>query len=148
VSKLARDNRNRDLGTIHLAKKELMQAGRFLSDDDYRAMLWTQARVRSAADLDHAGRRKVIEHLKSLGFNASTRRGGAHQVRGRLTPKQKLCWSLWQQLADANAVNDRTMKALAAYVARQTGVQRVEWLNAAQEDLVIESLKQWLGRLK
>ena len=99
MSKLARDNRNRDLGTIHLAKKELMQAGRFLSDDDYRAMLWTQARVKSAADLDHAGRRKVIEHLKSLGFKAPGRRGGAHQVRQRSS-------SFWKS-ADAVAPASR-----------------------------------------
>lgn len=31
-------------------------------------MLWTVARVRSAADLDHAGRQAVLDHLKARGF--------------------------------------------------------------------------------
>jgi len=38
------------------------------------------------------------------------------------------------------------MSALAAFAQRQTGVSRLEWLNARQEHLVIESLKAWLKR--
>jgi phage-related protein len=38
------------------------------------------------------------------------------------------------------------MSALVAFAKRQTGVERLEWLQPKQEDLVIESLKRWLGR--
>lgn len=62
---LAPDQRRRDLATIHLAKKQLAMA-----DDSYRDMLWTCGRVRSSADLDHAGRQRVIDHLKACGFVA------------------------------------------------------------------------------
>ena len=55
-------------------------------------------------------------------------------------------WSLWMQLADAGQVDERSMAALGAFAKRQTGVDRLDWLNGRQEDLVIESLKQWLRR--
>ena len=61
-----------------------------------------------------------------------------------LTPVQRKMWSLWQQLADAGLVDNRKMPALLAFVKRQTAVERLEWLNAKQEDLVVESLKKWL----
>lgn len=63
MSKLARDHRNTDLAKIHVAKKQLG-----MTDDDYRAMLWTQGRVKSSTDLDHAGRQHVLDYLKTIGF--------------------------------------------------------------------------------
>lgn len=47
-----------DLARIHCLKKDLG-----LSDDEYRDVLFALERVRSAADLDWAGRRRVIDHL-------------------------------------------------------------------------------------
>lgn len=55
--------RTRELAQIHIAKKELG-----LEEDTYRDMLWTIGRVRSSGDLDHAGRRRVLEHLASRGW--------------------------------------------------------------------------------
>lgn len=63
--------RNADLAKIHLAKKQLA-----LSDEDYRAMLWTVARVKSSAELDAHGRKRVLEHLKSRGFKPRRPRPG------------------------------------------------------------------------
>jgi hypothetical protein len=146
MSKLARDHRNRELAMIHMAKAELLRTGKFQSDDDYRAMLWTQARVKSAAELDHAGRQTVMAYLRSLGFDGRKGSGRARPVRAPLTAPQKLMWSLWQQLADAGKADGRKMASLMAYIKRQTGVERLEWLTKPQESLVIESLKQWLGR--
>src|SRR3569832_2787985 len=57
------ETRARELGMIHVAKKQFQ-----LDDDAYRAMLWSVARVQSAADLDAAGREAVIAHLKARGF--------------------------------------------------------------------------------
>lgn len=57
------DERTRDLAKIHIAKQQLR-----LDDDTYRDMLWTIARVRSAADLDAGGRAAVLRHLASRGF--------------------------------------------------------------------------------
>lgn len=66
----ATDIRKSELAQIHVAKKDLG-----LDDETYRAMLWAVARVKSAADLDWEGRKRVIDHLKAKGWrNASRRR--------------------------------------------------------------------------
>jgi hypothetical protein len=54
--------RARDLATIHATVKQLG-----MDVDTYRDMLWTVARVRSAKDLDFAGRMQVINHLRAIG---------------------------------------------------------------------------------
>ncbi len=53
-------NRNRELARIHCLAKEIG-----LDDTTYRDVLWAVARVKSAADLDEYGRRKLIAHLSS-----------------------------------------------------------------------------------
>lgn len=58
--------RGNALAQIHIAKAQLG-----LDDDTYRAMLWGVARVRSARDLDFAGRTAVLEHLKKCGFKSA-----------------------------------------------------------------------------
>jgi phage gp16-like protein len=63
MSKLARDHRNGDMVKIHIAKKQLN-----LSDKDYRAILSSQGGVTSSKCLDHAGRQRVLDYLKNLGF--------------------------------------------------------------------------------
>jgi phage gp16-like protein len=77
MGKLARDHRNRELAQIHIAKTQLS-----MEDEDYRAMLWAKGRVRSAKDLDYAGRRAVIDHLVGLGFKI-TRGTGRTKDRPR-----------------------------------------------------------------
>lgn len=94
------DTRRSDLAKIHLAAKQL-----HLDRETYEAMLFSIARVRSAKDLDHAGRRRVLDHLKSRGFKAKTKPGGHHKgvphnidsdARGLLLRK------IEAQLADAS----------------------------------------------
>ena len=60
---LAPDHRRRELAMIHIAKSQLG-----MDDGAYRDMLWTLGRVRSSADLDYAGRQRVLEHLRKCGF--------------------------------------------------------------------------------
>ncbi len=137
------DARRVDLAKIHLAVKELRW-----DESMYRDVLQTVCGVRSSGDLDTAGRQRFLAHLQLCGWKPT---GGApaakdRPVRKPLTAPQKKMWSLWQQLADAGLVENRKMPALLAYVQRQTSVDRLEWLNGAQENLVIESLKLWLER--
>lgn len=58
----AKSPRARDLAAIHATVKQLG-----MDDDTYRDMLWTVARERSAGDLDFAGRKRVLEHLRAIG---------------------------------------------------------------------------------
>ncbi|MEN9627627.1 MAG: hypothetical protein RJA10_854 [Pseudomonadota bacterium] len=139
--KAARPARNGDLAAIHMAKAQLQ-----LSDDEYRDLMATVCNgIRSAADLDWTGRRRFLAHLQACLKHRSPQ-GPARHIRAPLTPAQRLMWSLWMRLADAGLVGDRTMKALEAFAQRQTGVERLQWLNKQQEDLVILSLKAWIKR--
>jgi len=133
--------RKADLAAIHIAKKDLGW-----DDGTYRDVMFAVCRVRSSAELDFSGRKRWLAHLKACGWKGAGVRSSTRPVRKPLTAVQKKVWSLWQQLFEAGLVQDRTMPALAAYVKRQTGVERIEWLQPRQEDLVIESLKRWLGR--
>lgn len=77
----ANDTRRRELAKIHIAAKQLG-----MDDDTYRSMLWAVARVRSAKDLDDGGRKRVLEHLRAVGFKArrpgSPRPGRPHNLDG------------------------------------------------------------------
>lgn len=55
--------RQAELAKIHIAKKELG-----LSEGDYRAMLFEIGGQESSGDLDRAGRRRILDHLRSLGW--------------------------------------------------------------------------------
>ena len=63
--------RNRELAQIHIARDQLGMA-----EDSYRDILFTVARVRSAADLDWAGRKAVLDHFKACGWKASAPKAG------------------------------------------------------------------------
>lgn len=109
----AKPPRNRDLAKIHVAKKQLA-----LSDEDYRAMLWTIGRVRSSGDLDAHGRRKVLAHMQSRGFRP--------RATGRPVPadsRAAMLGKIRAMLADegrADAYGD----ALAKRIAK---CERLEW---------------------
>ena len=139
--------RKADLAAIHIAKAELRW-----DDDLYRDVLYSVCRVRSSALLDFTGRKRFLAHLRACGWKGGAKaHAGASKpvtarVRAPLTARQKKMWSLWQQLADASLVENRKMVGLLAFVKRQTGVDRLEWLNLPQEQLVVESLKQWVHR--
>ena len=60
MSEAAARQRKSELARIHIGKMQL-----FDDDGDCRAMLESVAGVRSAADLDGARRRVVLEHLKA-----------------------------------------------------------------------------------
>jgi Protein of unknown function (DUF1018) len=139
--------RRADLAAIHIAKKELAW-----DDDTYRDILFSVCRVKSSGLLDFTGRKRFLAHLRACGWSGGSRvvtrsgRPASAASRKPLTPPQRKMWALWQQLGDAGKIVDSKMPALVAFAHRQTGVERLEWLTDAQEDLVIESLKKWLSR--
>lgn len=127
--------RLRDLATIHVAKKQLG-----MEDDTYRDMLWSLARVRSAGDLDFAGRRAVLDHLKACGFKRT-----GPMARD---PQSRKVRALWLALRDLGALRDASERALNVYVARQTGAKTLQWASSEQLNQVIESLKAWQHRAR
>jgi phage gp16-like protein len=127
--------RQKHLAQIHIAKKALQ-----LDDDAYRDLLFSVAHVRSASDLDQAGRRLVLEHFRKCGWKNESGRPA--------DPQSRKIRSLWLQLRDLGALTDPGERALRAYVRRIAGVDRLEWLDGGQARTVIETLKQWVARIK
>ena len=129
-----------DLAAIHVAKKALGW-----DDDTYRDVMFTVVRHKSSAELDFAARKAFLAHLRVC----QARQGittPAKRPQAPWGPKLRLLWSLWQTLADAKLVKDRSRAGLSAWATRQTGVDQLEWLQPAQLDLVLNSAKRWLDR--
>jgi phage gp16-like protein len=132
--------RRADLAAIHVAKKSLGW-----DDDTYRDIMAAVCRVRSAGELDFTGRKRFLAHLRAC----QEQKGIAAPQKPAKTPwspKLRKLWALWQQLADAGLVADRSKAGLVAWSTRQTGVDRLEWLKPQQLDLVLNSAKGWLER--
>lgn len=127
---------------VHAAKTWLK-----LDDDSYRDALASKASGRrSSKDCTVAQLEAVLEHFHACGYPRPDGRTDGRRIV--LTPPQKKMWALWQTLADAGKVRDRTMKGLLGWVRGQTDnhVERLNFLTPAQEHTLIESLKQWRAR--
>ncbi len=134
------NHRTRDLARIHTLKKALNW-----DDDLYRDVMSQIVGATSAADLDDKGRAKLLAHMQARKDAQDGK--PARPARTPLDATGRKLWSLWMQAADEGLVKARTMAALNAWIKRQTGVERIEWLGAkGQADLAIESLKLWVAR--
>lgn len=134
------DTRRRELAMIHIAKQQLGMA-----EESYRAILWTIGRVESAADLDWAGRKHLLEHLKKCGFKpAAPRRAGDGALPD--DDQSKMIRALWLELHNAGTVRDPSERALNHWVKRMSGVERLAWCKPPQKAALIEALKKWNDR--
>lgn len=129
--KTAPDIRKRELAQIHVGAKAL---GMDPTDKDisseYRAMLWTVARVRSAADLDWAGRKKVLDHLKAKGFKVKSRAAPAANKAGLVSKIRALLIALGNK-------SDAYADGMARHMF---GIERFEWCDPAQLRKIIAAL--------
>ena len=127
------DRRRAELAKIHLAKKELN-----LDDAAYRAVLWTVARVRSAADLDRHGRSAVLDHFKARGFRARGRtvKARASAERAVRPPADRRAL---QAKIDAQ-LGDRPKAYGDALARRIAGVERLDWCRADQLHKIVAAL--------
>lgn len=126
---------------IHIAKDQLA-----MEEDAYRALLWTIGRVSSAADLDWAGRKQLLDHLKKCGFKPTPPKS-ARNGRDPYDDEQlKKIHALWLELHGAGVVKDPSDRALNRWVKRMTGVDVLRWLKPDQKATLIEALKKWNDR--
>jgi phage gp16-like protein len=106
-----------------------------MDDDTYRQMLWTVARVESSKDLDEAGRRRVLEHLRANGFKGkqptSKHPGRPHNIDAQ--PQLKKVEAL---LADAG----RPWVYADTLAKRMFHVDRVAFCNPDQLQRLIAAL--------
>ena len=153
---LATNLRRSELAQIHIA---VQQVG--MTDDDHRALLWSVCKVKSSADLDWAGRKRYIDHLKTLGFKPRTKSGQAgkpSQPRPRTgspapstrtlaqDAESRKIRALWIMLHQLGAVRNPSEASLAAYVKRIAKVDALQWITGEQAETVIETLKKWSMR--
>lgn len=137
------DRRRADLAKIHVAKKELG-----LSEDNYRALLQSLCGVKSAKDLDFMGRQKLLIKLQSLGWKPAPAPGkpGRKPWKPEAGSQGSKILALWLELKRKGKLHTPTDEALFDFVKDMTGVERPDWLTAAQANDVIEGLKAWLER--
>jgi len=129
--------RRRELGHIHQGRSKLGW-----SDDDYRFHLNNLTGKSSSADLDAAGRAKVLNHMATLGFKPKA----SFKPFGQ---PEKIKW-LWKKLDQAGGLRDASDAALLTFVARTTGTSfsDLKFLPTALASKVIEALKSMLDRAK
>lgn len=138
------DARRRDLAKIHLARKDLA-----LDEDTYRQLLATFGGASSAADLDAAGRGRVLARFRALGWQPKRSRrvspASRHKDPHDKTQADKIR-ALWISLHRAGVVRDGSERALGRFVHRLTRRYSPDWLDSAQANQVIEALKDWARR--
>lgn len=126
-------NRKHLLGKLHGMKRDLG-----LDDDLYRDKLEALTGKRSAADLDEAQLQRAVD-----GF----RRFGSARALIPATNQGRMLQGLWLSLYNLGLVEDNSDAALLAFVKRQTGIAKAEWLrNQLDVERVVEALKAWLTR--
>lgn len=130
--------RKRELGHIHQGRAVLGW-----SEDDYRYHLHRLTGRSSSADLDDAGRAKVLAHMATLGYKpkASTFKP--------FTQAAKIQW-LWRKIDEHGGLHDASHAALLAFVSRTSGmkVDSLDWLPVREASDAIEALKAMLDRAK
>jgi phage gp16-like protein len=118
--------RNRDLARIHALKRELE-----LTDEDYRAVIWTVAQVRSSGDLDVTGRRRLIDHLAARAkvMKPAGAAGAKTEPRyGRRPRTGEETRRLMSRVEAHLTVTKRPWTYAHAMAKRMFGRERVEWL--------------------
>lgn len=134
----SRSPRNALLGKVHIGLKQLMNQG-VMTKDDYRLMLEDRYGYPSASQLTVEQLKLVVEHLEKLGARF-TKKPTADD------PQARKIRSLWLQLHKAGKVRNPSEAALSAWIKRQVGIDRLDWLSPRQAGDIIESLKLWLER--
>lgn len=133
-------NRAKVIQLIHIARNKLE-----VSDDAYRVMLQNLTGKDSCSKMDDRQLANVLAHLRGRGFKIS---GKPREMPMADFPMGRKIWVLWQDLAKAGLVRDKSQKALDTWLLGETGVARLIWLKQEPDKAhqAIEKLKQWLGR--
>lgn len=142
--------RRADLAKIHIAKKDLG-----LDDDIYRQVIREvgKSRTGSAADLDIAGRSRVLAHFKRSGWKPARRKNT--RATGMASDDQvALIRHIWARMVLAGVVRNQDPSAVRTWLMNNTkrfhpehvGYSDPRFLPADVAEKVIEQLKKWADR--
>lgn len=127
-----KDARRRELAAIHIGAGQLgMDTADKSEESDYRRMLWSVARVRSTKDLDAAGRKRVLDHLRACGARL--------QRKGRTRPAEGKA-GLVAKVRAMLAAADRPDAYGDGMAKRMFKVERYEWLTEDQLRRIVAAL--------
>lgn len=117
---------------IHVMKRELG-----LEENDYRALLVRVTGKDSLRAMSGGQLGQVLDDLRAKGAGQRRLKG---PYAARLQALWIACWNL-------GVIESREDSALLAFIARQTGIERTEFLlDAKDASAVVEALKAMLGR--
>jgi phage gp16-like protein len=134
---------------IHVLKGKLQ-----LTDDDYRALLLGLTGKASTKDMSNLQRGQVRDHLQKLaermGIKPSAKAGATgtdwRAQRIAATPTERKVWAMWNALHRAGEIQDKSGRALNAWVKRMVGVDALSFCTYPQMATLIEALKKWDSR--
>lgn len=126
----------KEIALIHIAQQQLG-----MEDDAYRAMLWSVARVKSSIELDFAGRKNVLDHLKACGFQVQRAQQPGQVHRALAADKQAIERKIGAQL---KALDAGWPYAYAVAKRQFPEVARFEFLTVEQLGKVASALARTL----
>jgi len=119
--------RKKEIAAIHVLKTQAA-----MTDDEYRAMLQGVAGKTSAADLDDAGRRRVLDHFARLGVKSTAR-----MRRDRVGGDRRVLLSKIDALLKAA---NRDRQYLQSMVKRITGADALEFCDPIRLQKLVVAL--------
>ena len=153
-------NRKREIVLIQLAKAFFAKRDG-MTDGDYRAVMRQITGKTSSADLDAAGREKLLQHFKAKGFVVIARptKPGAVRAAFIREPQVKKLMAMWYALAEAAAVarpasHTACSAAIEAWAKEQLATHTLGPMDALrfatgeQLNHLVEAMKLWGRRVK
>ncbi|TNC80694.1 MAG: hypothetical protein C9356_12400 [Oleiphilus sp.] len=144
------DDRNRYYKLLAVANRHLKELRPGFTDDDYRHILFMNGASEkngkfSATTMTIEQLEAALDQCRSLGFKARfvPKKHGKASSPGWRNPRIGKLMALWNSLANAGVVNDRSRKAMERYCMNHVpGLERFEWISSAQLNTAIETLKK------
>lgn len=135
------DARRRELAAIHAQAAKLgLDTADKNPESEYRSLLWTVGRVRSAALLDQAGRLSVLDHLAQRGKRLRPPAPAAADL-GADPAFSADCVALGTKIKAQLAAAALSWNYAHAIAARMFTVKRLEWCRPEQLRKIVAALE-------
>lgn len=129
------------IAKVHIVSK---QAG--MTEEDYRATMRRVTGKVSAADCSDGQLEALLAVFSAKGFGSGIKPKKSGQPARADHPVARKARAMWISLGLLCAIEDPSEAALEAFAARQLGCAKMQWMNQAQADRLIEALKAMAER--